>query len=147
MKSRYFPATERRLFVGIAVLVSAALIQIIGLSGLGTGAPNAKGSGSAAARAAQEQVEQQLVKLRSSGFVDSEVSRAGGQFALVIEVGKDFRDEEITVQVKRADGSVVAEVQIAAGIPVQSQDLNLQAGQYTLEVVNHTQWVCHLNVQ
>lgn len=143
INQRGYTAIGRIAVIVFAALIVAALILVIGMKGLGTSGLRSQ----TAAAVAQEQPPQQLVKLRANGFVESEVSRAGGQFALVIELGKDFRNEEITVQVKRSDGSVVTEVQIAEGIPVQSQDVNLQSGQYTLEVVNHPQWVCQLTVQ
>jgi len=102
---------------------------------------------SSAATASQETPDQLLVKLRSSGFEQSEVSHADGQFVLVVEVGKDFRNEEIALELKRADGSVIAEMSVPAGMPVQSQEVNLQAGQYTLSVINHAAWVCTITVQ
>jgi hypothetical protein len=89
--------------------------------------------------------EQAIIRLLTSGFSQTQISGAAGQYRLVMT--RTSQDEEVVLQLKTESGELVQEI----AMPQEKLDwttlIELEAGSYMLTVVNHPQWTCHITVQ
>lgn len=92
----------------------------------------------------QEQ-ERGVIRLLTSGFSPTEVSGQSGQYRLVAT--RPSQDEDVVLQLKTETGALVQELQMPQDKADWTTLIDLQTGSYTLTVVNHSGWVCHINVQ
>jgi hypothetical protein len=89
--------------------------------------------------------ERGIIRLLTNGFSPPEVSGTSGQYRLVIT--RPSRSEEVVLQLKRENGELVQEIAMPEEKLNWTMLIELEAGSYTLTVVNHPQWVCRLTVQ
>lgn len=89
--------------------------------------------------------EQGIIRLLASGFDSAEVSGPAGRYRIVAT--RASREEQVTLQLKRADGELVEEFVMPQEKLDWTTVIELQVGSYTLGVVNRPEWTCRITVQ
>lgn len=92
----------------------------------------------------QEQ-ERGLIKLLTGGFSQTEVSGSSGHYRLVMT--RPSRDEAVVLQLKTETGGLVQEIEMPQEKVNWTTLIELEAGSYSLTVVNHPGWICHISVE
>ncbi len=87
-----------------------------------------------------QEPDEVVLTLKPEGFIPAEVTRGPGQFQLSVDNRSGV--EELTLRLKRADGTQLREIRVARGGGDWSEVLDLQVGNYTLSEANHSNWVC-----
>lgn len=143
-------AKPRRMMTPLLLAILSSMVCYGGVHARSTRALDKKSNTSLSSLNRVRQAEDQQgrpdevrVELSPNGFNPSSLTHAAGQFSIMID--NQGVEGEYTLQLKNADGSVLKEVPVQKGSPGFSVDL--QAGEYTLSVVNQTSWVCHITVQ
>jgi hypothetical protein len=126
---------KSRQSVGAALLASILVAATL-LVAAATGRP----AGVMTLLAQDDEVQ---IALSASGFTPAEVTHAAGTFALAVE-NQDAASEHV-LRLRSADGTLLNEVRVQKGAAVWTVDL--AAGQYTLTVADHPDWVCTITVQ
>jgi len=91
----------------------------------------------------QQQNEGLRSTLKPEGFSPASVTCAAGQVQLVVE--NVSGTAPLTLRLARANGEVIGEYQLDRYL--LKQEVNLQAGAYTLKEVNHSAWVLQISAQ
>lgn len=85
------------------------------------------------------------LRLNADGFVPAELTRGPGSFQLSVDNRSGV--EELTLLLKRSDGTPVRELRIPRNAGDWSEVVDLAVGIYTLTEVAHGNWVCLINIQ
>lgn len=89
--------------------------------------------------------ERAVIRLLTSGFNPTEVTGAAGHYRIVAT--RRSRTEEVKLQLKLEGGELVEELLMPEDEVNWTTLIELQSGSYQLNVVNHPEWVCHIDVQ
>jgi hypothetical protein len=95
--------------------------------------------------APSQELEEVTLLLRATGFEPAQVTRPAGRFLLSVDNRSGV--EELTFEITRADGTKVREIKVLKGNVDWSEEINLIAGQYTLNEAAHPAWVCSITAQ
>ncbi len=83
-----------------------------------------------------------VLTLTAEGFTPAEVTRTTGRFQLSVDNRSGV--EELTLHLKRSDGTQLREMRVAGGGGDWSEVFDLTQGSYTLSEANHSNWVCQI---
>ncbi len=86
-----------------------------------------------------QEPDEVVLTLKPEGFIPAEVTRDPGRFQLSVDNRSGV--EELTLHLKRSDGTQLREMRIAPGSD-WSELLDLAPGNYTLSEASHSNWVC-----
>lgn len=86
-----------------------------------------------------QEPEEVVLTLSAEGFMPAEVTRGPGRFQLSVDNRSGV--EQLTLNLKAADGTLLREMRIAPGSD-WSELLDLTPGNYTLAEASHSNWVC-----
>jgi hypothetical protein len=139
---------RKLVWLTIALLLITFGLTVSARTWMSVGSPDAKSLHTPTAPqnslSAQEQ-ERGVIRLLTSGFSPTEVSGLRGQYRLVTT--RPSQGEEVVLQLKTATGELVQEIEMPQEKADWTSLIELEAGSYTLTVVNHPQWTCHISVQ
>ena len=91
----------------------------------------------------QEQNHGVRATLKPEGFDPGSATCAAGQVQLVVE--NVSGTTSLTLRLARANGEVIGDYQLDRYL--LKQEVNLQAGAYTLKELNHSSWVLQITAQ
>lgn len=86
----------------------------------------------------------ETVTLTPQGFEPVEITPSGEKF--VLGVDNRIMLEELSLELLREDGHKVRQLKMAKGQIRLRKLLNLPAGRYTLQVIDHPEWRCSIVV-
>jgi hypothetical protein len=98
-----------------------------------------------AVEAQGSQLEAELITLTPSGFEPSKVLRSTGPFLLAINNQTGL--EDLSLRLERQNGAQEQEVRFQSGRVRWRQRVNPPAGNYSLRVVGHDDWVCRITIR
>ena len=81
-----------------------------------------------------------VLTLTAEGFTPAAVTRDPGRFQLSVDNRSGVDD--LTLHLKRSDGTQLREMRVAGGGGDWSEVFDLTQGNYTLSEANHSNWVC-----
>lgn len=84
----------------------------------------------------------ELISVGPDGFDPKNITRPGGRFLLAINNRSGL--EELTVQLRREDGTLLREARVNRKQPNWRSIVNLPEGTYQLTEANHSDWVCRI---
>lgn len=87
-----------------------------------------------------QEPEEVVLTLNAEGFIPAEVTRDAGRFQLSVDNRSGV--EELTLNLKGADGTLLREMRVGRGGSDWSELLDLAPGSYTLSEASHSNWVC-----
>jgi hypothetical protein len=91
-----------------------------------------------------QEPDEVVLTLKPEGFIPAEITRGAGRFQLSVDNRSEV--EELTLHLKKADGSQLREIRVARGGGDWSEVFDLTPGSYTLSEANHSNWVCQITV-
>lgn len=91
-----------------------------------------------------QEPDEVVLTLKPEGFIPSEITRGAGRFQLSVDNRSGV--EELTLQLKGADGTQLREMRVAGGGGDWSEVFELTPGSYILSEANHSSWVCQITV-
>ena len=84
----------------------------------------------------------ETVMLTSHGFEPKQIEHSGGKFVLGID--NQIKPEEFAFEIVQENGHKVRQLKMSKGQIRVRTLVNLQAGRYSLTVVDHPEWTCSI---
>lgn len=96
-------------------------------------------------KASLAQTGRGVIHLLPTGFSRTEVSGQAGQYS--VAVTRSSASDQIVLRLERANGEIVQEIEVPTDKAEWATQIGLEVGSYTLRVVNHSEWTCHLTIE
>jgi hypothetical protein len=94
-------------------------------------------------RGRSQSIESELIAITPRGFEPAEITRAEGQFILMVD---NRSGTELNFRLLRDNGQPLHAVRSTREEPDWNEVLDLRPGRYVLTELNHPEWTCSIRI-
>jgi hypothetical protein len=82
--------------------------------------------------------------ISDGGFEPAQVTRGTGKFQLTADDHRSDKSRRLKLRLSREGGEPLRDIEVPGDAVAWAEEVDLQAGRYTLTVVDSPEWVCHI---